>query len=153
MHASGVLQFVILSVLVNRCWEVLRCLTFDSLAATIILNVSNFCVVYNSAERQSLNPANLRISWWLLAPSPRLSPPPLVSCSPIILLALSPRLVLSLLLVSSSSPSHLLLPPSQAMIGRQQLLRSCLKILKPFCLFSNIAITITNTITNTCITS
>ena len=82
---SGVLQFVILSVLVNRCWEVERCLTFELyfallLASTMILDVQ-FCrddprcirLLYNSAERQSLNPVNLRISWSLLAPSPPLS--------------------------------------------------------------------------------
>ena len=80
-----VLQFVILSVLVNRCWEVERCLTFELyfallLASTMILGVQ-FCkddprcirLLYNSAERQSLNPVNLRISWSLLAPSPPLS--------------------------------------------------------------------------------
>ena len=91
-----VLQFVILSVLVNRCWEVERCLTFELyfallLASTMILGVQ-FCkddprcirLLYNSAERQSLNPVNLRISWSLLAPSPPLScypAHPLLSCS------------------------------------------------------------------------
>ena len=36
-----------------------------------LLNVS--CLTNNSAERRSLNPVNLRISWWLLAPTPLLS--------------------------------------------------------------------------------
>lgn len=35
-----------------------------------LLNVS--CLTNNSAERRSLNPVNLRISWWLLAPTPLL---------------------------------------------------------------------------------